>query len=147
MQANARVFFYPKSNNTYLSIVKQHMRIVNFLFAAMFLVFAFVQINDPDPVLWILIYGAMAVVSIMAIFDYYPRKVLIAIMILFLAYSVFYIPGLMEWLRHDNKADLFDDLAKMQHLYIEESREFLGLMICVGVLAFYIYRSGKLSKK
>jgi hypothetical protein len=45
------------------------MRIVNFLLAIMFMVFAFVQINDPDPVIWILIYGIMAVFSIMAIFD------------------------------------------------------------------------------
>ena len=30
------------------------MRIVNFLLAILFLVFAFVQVNDPDPVLWIL---------------------------------------------------------------------------------------------
>jgi hypothetical protein len=26
---------------------------------------------------------------------------------------------------------------KMEHLYIEESREFLGLVICLVVLAFY----------
>ncbi|HYI78522.1 MAG TPA: transmembrane 220 family protein, partial [Chryseolinea sp.] len=37
------------------------MRIVNFILAVLFLLFAFVQINDPDPVIWILIYGAMAV--------------------------------------------------------------------------------------
>ena len=35
------------------------MRIVNFILAIMFLLFAFVQINDPDPVIWILIYGAV----------------------------------------------------------------------------------------
>jgi Transmembrane family 220, helix len=123
------------------------MRIVNFLLAAMFLVFAFVQINDPDPVIWILIYGVMAVLSIMAIFEFYQRKFLIGLLVLFIAYSFVYIPGLVEWLRHDNKADLFNDVAKMEHLYIEESREFLGLVICIGVLVFYLYRSRKVSKK
>lgn len=123
------------------------MRIFNFIFAAMFLVFAFVQVNDPDPVIWILIYGTMAVLSIMAIFEYYQRKFLIGLLVLFIAYSFVYIPGIAEWLRHDNKADLFDDVAKMEHLYIEESREFLGLVICIGVLVFYLYRSRKVSGK
>jgi len=117
------------------------MRIVNFLLAVMFLLFAFVQINDPDPVIWILIYGAMAILSIMAIFEFYPKKFLIVFIVLYLAYSIVYIPGVLEWLRHDNKSALFDEVAKMEHLYIEESREFLGLMICVAVQVFYLIRS------
>ena len=109
----------------------------------MFLAFAFVQINDPDPVIWILIYGAMAVLAIMAMFEYYPKKFLIGLSVLYAGYSIFYFPGVMEWLRHDNKAMLFDDVAKMEHLYIEESREFLGLMICLAVLIFHIIRSSR----
>ena len=122
------------------------MRIVNFLFAVMFLTFAFVQINDPDPVIWILIYGAMAVLSIMAMFEFYPRKFIIGLIILFILYGMVYIPGMLEWLRQDNKALLFDDLAKMQHPYIEEAREFLGLLICIGVLIFYAVRSRRKMK-
>lgn len=109
----------------------------------MFLTFAFVQINDPDPVIWILIYGAMAVLSIMAIFEYYPKKFIIGLLVLYVLYSSVYFPGVLEWLRKDNKALLFDDLAKMQFPYIEEAREFLGLMICVVVLLFYTLRSGR----
>lgn len=119
------------------------MRIVNFVLAAMFLVFAFVQLNDPDPVIWILIYGVMAVFCIMAIFEFYPRKFLIGVLVLYAFYGLFYLPGLAEWLRHDNKADLFDNIAKMEHLYIEESREFLGLVICIVVLSVYLFRSRK----
>lgn len=122
------------------------MRIVNFVLAAMFLVFAFVQVNDPDPVIWILIYGIMAIFAIMAIFEFYPKKFLIAVLILFVLYSFVYIPGLQEWLRQGNKSALFDNVAKMEHLYIEESREFLGLLICIVVLAFYLFRSRKISK-
>lgn len=123
------------------------MRIVNFLLAAMFLVFAFVQINDPDPVVWILIYGSMAVVCIMAIFEFYIKKFLIGLLVVFLVYSFFYVPGVLEWLRQDNKSALFDEVAKMEHLYIEESREFLGLMICIFVLLFYLLRAVKFSKR
>jgi hypothetical protein len=120
------------------------MRILNFILALMFLAFAFVQINDPDPVVWILIYGSMATLSIMAIFQFYPKKFIIGILVLFLAYGVYnliYHPGVLEWLRSDNKSDIFDDVKKMENLYIEESREFLGLMICIVVLIFYMVRS------
>lgn len=119
------------------------MRIVNFILAVMFLTFAFVQINDPDPVIWILIYGSMAVFSIMAIFEFYPKKFIIGFLVLLALYSLAYVPGVLEWLRKDNKALLFDDLAKMQFPYIEEAREFLGLLICIVVLVFYTLRSGR----
>ena len=119
------------------------MRIVNFLLAALFLVFAFVQINDPDPLIWILIYGAMAVVCVMAIFAYYPLGFMVALLVAFMGYSFFYINGVSEWMKQENKAALFDDVAKMEHWYIEEAREFLGLMICIVVLVIYIIQARK----
>lgn len=109
----------------------------------MFIVFAFLQLNDPDPIIWILIYGIMAVVCVLAIFEFYPRNLLIILAAIYLLYSVYYFPGVKVWLSHDNKAQLFDNVAKMEHPFIEESREFLGLMINVAVLVFYIVRSRK----
>lgn len=122
------------------------MRIVNFILAAMFLVFAFVQINDPDPVIWILVYGAMAVLCIMAIFEFYPRKFIIGLLALLVIYSFVYVPGVIEWLKQDDKVLLFDDLAKMQHPYIEQAREFLGLFICIVVLIVLLVRSLKATR-
>jgi hypothetical protein len=119
------------------------MRIVNFILAIMFLLFAFVQINDPDPVVWILIYGAMAVLCIMAIFEFYPRKILLGLLALFVVYSFVYFRGVREWLERDNKSLLFDDVAKMQYPYIEQAREFLGLLICIGVLILHLARAKK----
>ena len=69
---------------------------------------------------------------------------MIAVLVLYLAYGVYtliYHPGVLEWLQSENKSDIFDDVKKMENLYIEESREFLGLMICIGVLIFYMVRS------
>lgn len=117
------------------------MRIVNFLLAAMFLVFAFVQINDPDPLIWILIYGAMAATSVMAMFSFYPMRFLLVLLVAYVGYSVTYIDGVQEWLKQDNRSELFDEIAKMEHWYIEEAREFLGLMICVVVLVFYLVKA------
>lgn len=123
------------------------MRYVNFLLAFMFVVFAFLQVNDPDPVVWILIYGAMAVVCILAAFEFYIRRTLIGLMVIYGMISIYYFPGLTEWLQHDDKAALFDNIAKMEHLYIEESREFLGLFICIGVLVMHLVRSKRYGAK
>lgn len=121
------------------------MKIFNIVFALVFLLFVYVQFNDPDPVLWILIYGSMVVVCTMAIFNKYYRPVYIILLVLFVGFSTIYIPSVMIWLQQDDLSGLFDEVAKMEHLYIEESREFLGLMICVGVLVFYLIHSRKRS--
>ncbi len=114
------------------------MKVLNLVLAAMFLVFAFVQVNDPDPVLWILIYGLMAVACILAAFRRHYPIAWILLIVLYGAYSFVYLSGVSEWFRSDDKAMLFDDLAKMQYPYIEESREFLGLMICIAVLIMHL---------
>jgi hypothetical protein len=117
------------------------MKAVNLFLAAMFLVFAFVQINDPDPAVWIIIYGAMAVICVLVAFRIYPRIVMAALLGCYLIYSFFFYRGLVEWLAQDDKSVLFDDIAKMEYPYIEESREFLGLMICIIVLVIHLILS------
>lgn len=113
------------------------MKILKIFFAVLFLLFALVQINDPDPLLWILVYGAMMVVSIMAIYNRYPTGIMIIMAAGYLIMTVLYFDGFATWLTSPNRALLFDDLAKMQYPYIEEAREFLGLLICIAVLVFY----------
>jgi hypothetical protein len=122
------------------------MKAVNLLLAVMFVVFAFVQINDPDPIIWIIIYGAMAVVCILAAFKYYPVIPMLLLLAAYVGYSFVFFDGVMEWFRQDDKSVLFDDIAKMQHPYIEESREFLGLMICVIVLLLQIILARRAAK-
>lgn len=100
----------------------------------MFVVFAFLQLNDPDPITWISIYGAMAVTCVLAAFRRYYIPAYIVLLVVYIAYSFSSLPSVLRWLRSDDKAMLFDNVAKMQNLYIEESREYLGLMICVVVL-------------
>ena len=114
------------------------MKILNLILAVLFVVFAFVQINDPDPVIWILIYGSMAVLCILAAFGYYYFFVQAGLLIIFIGYSFVFFSGVLEWLRSEDKSMLFDDIAKMQYPYIEESREFLGLLICMLVLIMHL---------
>jgi hypothetical protein len=123
------------------------MRILNSILALMFMAFAFVQVNDPDPILWILIYGVMAIVSVMAIFEYFIPALMYALALGFTVYLVILFPGMMDWYNSPDRSLLFDDIAKMQYTYIEEAREFLGLAICLVVLVFYILRAHQAAKK
>jgi hypothetical protein len=123
------------------------MKIVNLVLAVMFLAFAFVQINDPDPVLWILIYGAMAVICVMAAFQYYRKWAMFFLLGAFVIYAFLLLPGMREWLAQPDRSVLFDDIAKMQHPYVEEAREFLGLMICMVVLVMQLIRARAFKKR
>jgi hypothetical protein len=117
------------------------MKVVNFLLALLFLVFAFVQVNDPDPLLWILIYGNMAVLSILAMFKIHFKYWVLLSALVFIIYATILAGGAWQWWQSPDKSLLFDDLAKMQNIYIEETREFLGLIICLAALLLqYITR-------
>lgn len=117
------------------------MKIGNILLAVMFLLFAFVQINDPDPALWILIYGIMAVICILGAFKTYYPLVMVLLLLGFCVYAYFLFPGVKEWFAQDDLSVLFDDIAKMEHVYIEEAREFLGLLICIAVLIMQLVKA------
>jgi hypothetical protein len=115
------------------------MKIVSSIFGVMFLAFTFVQFNDPDPILWITIYGAMLVVSIMAFFNRYIKMLMLGLGVAYLIYAALLFPSAMVWLKSADRSLLFDDIAKMQYPYIEETREFLGLVICLAVLNLYFF--------
>lgn len=114
------------------------MKAINFILALIFLLFAFVQINDPDPILWILIYGNMAALCVLAMFKMRFSYWIIATLIGYSVYAVLLAGSAWEWFQSPDRSLLFDDIAKMQNIYIEETREFLGLVICIAVAAFHL---------
>ena len=107
----------------------------------MFLAFTVVQFNDPDPLLWIAIYGVMVAACVLAALNRFYPKILMALGGLYAIYCILLWSGVSQWFASDDKAMLFDDIAKMQYPYIEESREFLGLFICLMVIALYLWLS------
>jgi Transmembrane family 220, helix len=119
------------------------MKVINFILALIFLLFAFVQINDPDPILWILIYGNMAALCVLAMFKIRFVYWLGATIIFYGIYAGLLIGGAMEWLQSPDRSLLFDDIAKMQYPYIEETREFLGLVICIAAAIFHLLSNRK----
>ena len=112
----------------------------------MFTAFTYLQFNDPDPLTWILIYGTMVVACTMAAFNRYKKNLILIQAGVYLIYAIILWPGVMTWLRSPDRSKLFDDLATMEFAYIEETREFIGLLICLTVLGFYWYKSSRQRK-
>ncbi|MFN7115478.1 MAG: transmembrane 220 family protein [Saprospiraceae bacterium] len=118
------------------------MKNLNIILAILFLLFAIVQYNDPDPFVWIAIYGIVAVVCALAAF----KKYYIWLILLGLAISAVEatttIPGFIEWIRlgMPNIAETM----KAEKPYIEYTRELLGLVLCVGTLIFQYIQARKL---
>jgi len=119
------------------------MKVINFILALLFLLFAAVQINDPDPILWIVIYGNLAVLSILAMFKMRFVYWIMATILIYLIYAAFLFNGAWQWFQSPDRSLLFDDLAKMQYPYIEETREFLGLAICIAAGIFHLLANRK----
>jgi hypothetical protein len=116
------------------------LKILDGFLALMFLTFAIVQYNDPDPGLWVLVYGAMAIACAAAVFNRFSTGLMIPMAGGYLILSALHVDGMLEWLGSENRKLLFDDIAKMQYPYIEEAREFLGLLICLIVLLYLFMR-------
>ncbi len=113
------------------------------MLAIMFMAFTYLQFNDPDPLTWILVYGTMVVVCTMAAFNNYKRNLILIQAGAYIIYAVILWPGVMDWLGSPDRSALFDDLAKMEFAYIEETREFIGLLICLAVLGLYWFKSSR----
>lgn len=123
------------------------MKILNATLAVLFLVFTIVQINDPDPYYWMFIYISMTGFSLLAFSDrFFPK-----IMLLFVGgylHAMFQLRyGIKDWLVSEDLSLLFEEFAKMQYPYIEESREFLGLTICLMALGIFYFQYWKSIKK
>ncbi|CAN5624574.1 hypothetical protein BH10BAC2_BH10BAC2_13230 [soil metagenome] len=112
------------------------MKIFNTIFTFLFIVFAALQYNDPDPYLWVPIYLYTAVLCWQASRNkFYPKAYIIGI-VLYAAYAVYKIfdqNGLLDWINlHD--AENIAETMKAEKPWVEESREFFGLIILITVL-------------
>lgn len=113
------------------------IRVISFLLFILFGVFMYWQFNDPDRIQWIAIYGLIALISLLRLFNIFSRPLSMIIMIALLIYSLFFIPSVIEWLGKPDKSEIFGQMI-YDRPYIEETREFFGLIIgFLGMLLHY----------
>ncbi len=111
------------------------MKIIKLVLALIFIAFAALQYNDPDPLLWMFIYGFVALLFLASAFQKVSRELILATTVGLISYSLLYLPGLYEWWTEGQAGELVEEM-KAGKMYIEESREFLGLLISTAALLF-----------
>ncbi|HKO79124.1 MAG TPA: transmembrane 220 family protein [Chitinophagaceae bacterium] len=112
------------------------MKIFNILFCVLFLISAGLQYNDPDPYIWMPIYLYGAVLCWLAFRNQYYPKAYVAGIIIFSGYALYYFftdNGVLDWIQKHNAENIAATM-KASTPWIEETREFFGLVILIVVL-------------
>lgn len=122
------------------------MKYFNIFWCIVFIVFAALQYNDYDPYIWIPIYGAAAILCWLAFKNRYHPKVNMVFIILLSVYAIYKVfdnNGLIDWVV-SHHAENIAETMKAEKPWIEESREFFGLLIVIIIMAAdYLYARRK----
>ena len=125
------------------------MKIFNFIFCIIFILFAALQYNDPDPYVWIPIYMYAAVLCWFAFRNrFFPKWYIAGIIAyaIYAGYKFFDENGVWDWIiKH--RAENIAGSMKATQPWIEETREFFGLVILIAVLLIdYFYARKKINQ-
>jgi hypothetical protein len=120
--------------NDYL-YMKKIASSVTILIAIIFLSFVIVQYNDPDPINWMIAYGFVCVVSILAFLNKLNKNVFLISMPLYLAGAIYSWPETFEGVT----------MGMGYKPHVELARESLGLLIAFFSLV-YLYFYAKKTK-
>ena len=117
------------------------MKIVHLLLGLIFGAFAVVQYNDPDPWLWVSWYLLIAAINMFAFFGKFNQALLLVLLLLCLVGLVYYFPSVIDWMG-DSEVEVMSEMSS-EKKYIEEFREFGGVVISMLGLGFCWWRSSK----
>ena len=125
------------------------MKIFNIIFCVLFVFFAALQYNDPDPYIWMPIYLYSAILCYLASKKKYYNNAYRFGIVVYSAYAVYLFfdkTGVLNWVgRHH--AESMVQTMKATKPWIEESREFFGLVILIIVLSINLVYSIRLDKQ
>ena len=118
------------------------MKIFNFFFVFVFIVFAGLQYNDPDPYIWMPLYLYAALLCWLAVKKKFNPKAYwlgFAVYSGYAVYKIFDKNGLADWITKHHAQNIAATM-KAETPWVEESREFFGLVIMIVILAInYFY--------
>lgn len=121
------------------------MRIFNLSWSILFILFAALQLNDPDPWVWIPLYLLAAG---LCGYRFAGRakagleRISIGIYIVYALYLLFVRDGVVDWFDEHDAENLVQSM-KATKPWIENTREFGGLLIMVVVLSVNLFMDRK----
>jgi Ca2+/H+ antiporter len=121
------------------------MKMLNLVLCILFVIFAGLQYNDPDPFIWIPIYLFAAFLCWRAYKGIHHRSVYIVAIVIYLLYAIYLFfdtNGVISW-ASDHAAESIVQTMKAEKPWIEETREFGGLVILIVAMAINLKRHKK----
>lgn len=118
------------------------MSIPKIILSALFVLFAYFQLNDPDPGLWIVIYLVLAALYGFAAAGKY-NKIVLGVCMAAMGIGMLYLtPSLWEFFTNEDGIGLAQTMNN-DFPYIEEARECGGLFIGLFALGYLWREAGK----
>ena len=103
---------------------------IYFIISGLFLLFAVVQWNDPDPLIWMIFYGVMSLIYVLlALGKKFAFYLSVLMLIVSLLYMGLILPEIIKWIK-DGMPSIVQSM-KATIPTIEYTREFLGLLLCL----------------
>ena len=121
------------------------MRLFNIIFIVLFILAAALQYNDPDPYIWMPLYLYGAWLCYLAVKKRYSRLLYIIGFVVYGAYAAYLFfdkTGVLNWAQ-EHHAENIAQTMKATKPWIEETREFGGLVILLLVLIFNMVWLGR----
>lgn len=112
------------------------MKIFNIIFIVIFITFAALQYNDPDPYIWMPIYLYAALICFLALKGKYFPILYIIGFVGYIGYGLYLFfdkTGVLDWAREHHGENIVESMQASKP-WIEETREFFGLVIVIFVL-------------
>ncbi|HJU75515.1 MAG TPA: transmembrane 220 family protein [Gemmatimonadaceae bacterium] len=113
------------------------------LFLLLFALSVVVQWNDPDPFVWMAIYGAAAVACALSLARKLPRWLPMLIALIAILWSLTFVPRVLGKVPF---LDMFQTW-EMNDIGIEESREMYGLLIVAAWMLVLAWRQRRLTQR
>ncbi len=115
------------------------MKITNLIIAAVFILFAYFQLNDPDPFAWMVLYFFIAAVCVFSAYGRMHKYVLWAGIAGCLIWMGLLLPEFINWIKM-GMPNIAGQM-KAEEPHVEFTREFLGIGICLAVLIWQLKKS------
>ena len=110
--------------------MERFFKVFSWVFAILFSISAVLQYNDPDPLLWIVIYGIAVLVSLGFVFNRVTTRIPIIVGLLGIIGFVYLLPEKFKGFI----------IGKGDIKNIEEAREAFGLLIISLVMFVFVFR-------
>lgn len=125
------------------------MKALNIFFVIIFLLSAGLQYNDPDPYIWMPLYLYAALLCFLALRKKYKPAFYIAGLVVYTVYAIYLFfdkAGVLNWANEHNAENIAQSM-KATKPWIEETREFFGLLIVIIALLINMFYFRKVRRQ